>query len=44
VEFPAPAAVEIITSVTTAPAGRITAGEPVAEEVTTFEVAAVLAI
>jgi hypothetical protein len=42
-EFP-PAAPEIITSVTTALAGRIRAGAPVAEEMTTLEVAAVLAI
>jgi hypothetical protein len=39
-----PAPVEIITSVTTALAGRIRAGASVAEEMTTLEVAAVLAI
>jgi hypothetical protein len=39
-----PPPLETITSVTTAPAGRINAGAPVAEEVTTFEVAAVFAI
>jgi hypothetical protein len=39
-----PGATDTITSVTTAPAGRIKAGALVAEETTTLDVAAVFAI